>query len=120
ALPAVRTMNRARAPVLLYNSGLAEPRLRLVYSLTGSASKPPIDSVWQTVVLAGGRSLGRQRWAGWAPGGWASGETRRMLYTADMSDLSTGLYSATVETTAWRSGVAAVLTQPYDFIYVNR
>jgi RHS repeat-associated protein len=120
ALPAVRTMSRARAPVLLYNSGLAEPRARLIYSLTASASKPPLDSVWITVTLAGGRSLGRQRWAGFTPTDWPAGEVRRLVYSADMSDLPTGLYSATVDLTAWRGGVSGVLSQGYEFIYVNR
>jgi len=114
-------MSRGRAPVLLYNSGLAEPRARLIYSLTGTASKPPLDSVWMTVTLAGGRSLGRQRWAGYNPAvDWPSGEVRRLVYNADMSDLPTGLYSATVDLTGWRSGVSVLLSQSYEFIYVNR
>ena len=119
ALPAVRTMSRGRAPVLIYNSGLAAPRARLIFSLSGTASKPPLDSVWMTVTLAGGSSLGRQVWRGYAPSDWPSGEVRRLVYSADM-DLPTGLYSATLDATGWRSGVPGSLSQSYEFIYVNR
>jgi RHS repeat-associated protein len=120
ALPAVRTMSRTRAPVLIYNSGLAEPRARLIYSVTPVATKPPVDSLALVVTLANGRNLGRQSWGGWPAGDWAPGEWRRLVYSADMSDLPTGVYSATGELTAWRSGVSGVLNQSSEFIYVNR
>jgi RHS repeat-associated protein len=116
ALPGVRTLDRARAPVLLYNSGLAQPRLRVVYNLTPSASKAAPDSVTLGVMLAGGRSLGRQSWRG----GWVPGEARRMVYSADAADLATGIYAVNVQTTAWRSGVPTVIDQPADVALVNR
>jgi RHS repeat-associated protein len=115
-LPSVRTRNRTRTPVLLYNSALAQPRFRYVYNLTASASKPAVDSIAQSVTLADGRNLGWQTWGG----PWAPGEVRRMVYSAPAAHLPTGLYPVTIETRAWRSGVATTVSQQAEIAVVNR
>ncbi|HET7464624.1 MAG TPA: hypothetical protein VFJ82_25505, partial [Longimicrobium sp.] len=120
ALPAVRTMNRARAPVLLYNSGLAQPRFRMVVVVAPNAAKASPDSVALTATLANGRSLGRQSWYRWPAGSWTPGESRRLVYSVDTPDLPTGLYRVTLESIAWRSGVPGVATTTVDIPFVNR
>lgn len=111
-LPAVRILNRVSAPALLYNSGLGQPRLRFAFVFTPSATKAAPDSLSLNVKLSNGTSRGVRRWSGWAPGSWAPGETRRLIYTEEASDLPTGLYVVSIETTVWRSGVPELVTTP--------
>ncbi|HEX9937598.1 MAG TPA: hypothetical protein VGB15_10770, partial [Longimicrobium sp.] len=120
ALPTVRTLNRAWTPMLLYNSGLGQPRLRFAFPFTPDPARAAPDSVELNVKLPGGASLGARRWSGWAAGSWAPGQTRRLIYTEEAGTLATGLYLVTVETKVWRSGVAELISTSISVPLVNR
>jgi len=114
ALPGVQTLNQARMPVLVYNTAVADPRLQIVYTASMSPSKPAADSLSIVVTLSTGLVLPRQSWPG-----WPVGESRRLLYAAT-PDLATGVYTASLQLTAWRGGVPSSSTTPVEFAWVNR
>jgi hypothetical protein len=74
-LPAIRTLNKARVPTLLYNSATADPYPIVAASVT-LASVP--DSV-EAILRVGSVTRDSGRWAGTD---WASGATRRIALRA--------------------------------------
>jgi len=90
-LPAVRTMNKERAPVLIYNSDHAQPIPVVAANIT-----PPLSGGTPSVVSAILKIGGTARtWASWA--GWAAGTTRRIALSFDGSADSTGIYDYVME-----------------------
>ena len=69
ALPTVRTLNRARTPVLLYNSGVAHPRPAVAVNVFLPDSAVTPDSVVGRLVV-GSTEMVVQTWDGavWSPG----------------------------------------------------
>ena len=100
ALPGVRLLSRARAPVLLYNSQHARP-----HPIVAAAYSPPGIATPQTVRLdlavtkPGGAATHSATFAGWAPG-----EARRLAVGFDAADLPTGLYAYTLSAVATYAG----------------
>jgi RHS repeat-associated protein len=73
-LPVVRTVNRVRAPTLLYNSAHAEPYPIIAASVTLTSGFARPDSV-EAVLTIGGLEKARGRWSGQD---WDPGATRRI------------------------------------------
>ena len=78
ALPAIRTLNKARVPTLLYNSATADPYPIVAASVTLAGGSPLPDSV-EAVLKVGGVTKDSGRWAGTD---WNPGETRRIALRA--------------------------------------
>jgi len=78
ALPAIRTLNKARVPTLLYNSATADPYPIVAASVTLGSMSPWPDSV-EAVLRVGGVPQDSGRWAGTD---WTAGTTRRIALRA--------------------------------------
>jgi RHS repeat-associated protein len=96
ALPAFRTMNQARAPVLLYNAQHAHPR-PTVYANVTLPSGAPVPASVQASVVIGGTTVATASWPG---GDWQPGATRRVALQWDGLNTVTGLYPYTLQVTA--------------------
>jgi YD repeat-containing protein len=91
-LPGIRTLNKGRAPTLLYNSATADPLPIVAASVTLSAGAAIPDSV-EAVLTVAGTEKARARWAG---SDWVPGATRRIALA----------YSAAADT-----------TKVYDYVF---
>jgi RHS repeat-associated protein len=78
ALPAIRTLNKARVPTLLYNSATADPYPIVAATVTLGGGSPWPDSV-EAILRVGGVTKDSGRWAGTD---WAPGATRRIALRA--------------------------------------
>ncbi|HEY0017785.1 MAG TPA: RHS repeat-associated core domain-containing protein [Longimicrobium sp.] len=115
ALPAVRTLNRARTPVLLYNHDHANPRPLVAANVTLDPSLGTPSRVEGVLVFAGtGQNWGMRTWTGWAGG------TRRLVYDFDAGELPTGLYPYTLQVTAWYGATPHTVSATGDLIVVSR
>lgn len=104
ALPATRTLNRARVPTLLYNSAHATPLpiMRADVTLPAGAGTP--DSVTATLRSPAGVVVGRGRWSG---ASWIAGATRRVAVADTVGGATTtGVTAYRLQVTNWyASGV---------------
>jgi RHS repeat-associated protein len=115
ALPAIRTLNKARVPTLLYNSAYAQPTP--VFTAQVTVNTVP-DSV-EGILKIGGVEMARARWAG---SDWSAGSTRQIALAYTSPDtISNGVYDYTfdVATVYLPSGYYLTST-PGKFILVNR
>jgi RHS repeat-associated protein len=96
ALPAFRTRNRARAPVLLYNAQHAHPR-PTVYADVALPAGASVPSTVQASVVIGGVTVASASWPG---GDWQPGSTRRVAVQWDGLNTATGLYTYSLQVTA--------------------
>jgi hypothetical protein len=95
-LPAIRTLNTTRQPVLLYNSATARPYPLFVAHVTVPPGALP-DSV-RAILRVGGVERASGRWAGMDWG--AGGSTRQIALGYDASSVATGVYAYTLEVAA--------------------
>ena len=114
-LPAIRTLNRERQPVLLYNSGHAAPYPVIVAHVTLPTGTLP-DSV-EAVLKVNGVQKAISRWGG---GNWAAGSTRQIGLGYDATTDTSKVYDYTLEvaTIVGASRYATVLSG--KLIIVNR
>jgi RHS repeat-associated protein len=96
-LPTTRTLNKARTPMLLYNSQTAHPHPLIAANVTLPTGATVPDSVTGTVTI-GGVTSPRTKWLG---NQWAPGQTRRLVLGFDGLNTATALLSYTVEFTNW-------------------
>jgi RHS repeat-associated protein len=117
ALPSTRVLNRARTPVLTYNSNHARPIVVVAEHLAGPAEGAP-DSI-RAVLLLNGVQAGTGRWRGWGPD-----QTRRIAVSLEATNNipNTGVYSYTLEVTAaWLNGTQRQLkVRSGQMIIINR
>ncbi|HYR10965.1 MAG TPA: hypothetical protein VEQ60_24510, partial [Longimicrobium sp.] len=99
-LPAFRTHNQVRAPVLLYNGQHAHPKPTVYANVTLPAGASVPTSVQASVVIAGATVAT----ASWPGGDWAPGASRRVALQWDGLSTATGLYPYTLQVTASYSG----------------
>jgi RHS repeat-associated protein len=91
-LPAVRTLNKTRAPTLLYNSQQAHP-----YPLVQADVTLPAGDPLPTTITAILRVANAQYSSSWSGSTWGSpGESRRVTVGFDADALATGLYADTL------------------------
>jgi RHS repeat-associated protein len=106
SLPAVRTYNRSRAPVLLYSSQAARPRPIVLADVTLPATSPGggsslPDSV-KACIKIGSTEYGCGQWPG---SQWGSLSQRRRIAVIASDGWTTGQYLVTLEVTyKWPSG----------------
>lgn len=118
ALPAVRTMSRARQPVLTYVSGHANPHMLVPvnYQLPSSASVP--TWVVATLKTASGSFIAEQKWAG---SQWTPGAIRRIVFDLIATGYQTGLHRFTLTISRDYSGSrVSDQTVSVEHIVVNR
>ena len=104
-LPSVRTLDRLRAPTLIYNSAEARPYPLVAanVSLPTTAANP--DTVYATL-KAGAVTRGTAKWSGVD---WNVGSASRIVVADTTNPDSTGIYSYTLIVTNWWNGTPTVL-----------
>ncbi len=115
ALPAIRTVNKARVPTLIYNSAYAQ--LYPVFTAQVTVNTVP-DSV-EAILKVGGVEQTRARWAG---SDWVAGGTRQIALSyspPDTAATSVRDYTIDVATIYLPSGYYLTSTAS-KFILVNR
>ncbi|HEU0051982.1 MAG TPA: hypothetical protein VFQ39_02350, partial [Longimicrobium sp.] len=110
-LPAVRVLNKVRAPTLVYNSQHASPSpiVSLNYTVpTGTAS--PVTQVTARVRFHA--ASGAQRLYTSVYPAWTAGQTRRVAVLVDASTDSTGVYEYDFEILRQHADGSVVATVP--------
>jgi RHS repeat-associated protein len=99
-LPSTRMLNRARTPVLIYNSQHAKPFPIVAAHVVRDVTKARPDSIGARLVV-NGTQVGYQRWTG-----FPTGDTARVALGFDASgtQYATGVYSYHFEVTAYYAG----------------
>jgi RHS repeat-associated protein len=116
-LPAVRSLNRTRAPTLVYNSQHAHP-----YPLVSTdVTLPPADPLPTTVraiIRVNGLQFAQRDFPGTA---WGSpGQTRRVVIGFDADTFSTGVYPFELEIQRITASPPTLLTVSGSLPIVNR
>ncbi|MDP9348567.1 MAG: PA14 domain-containing protein, partial [Gemmatimonadota bacterium] len=119
ALPTVRTYNKARTPVLLYNSQHAEPKplIAMDVGIRGDAPNG-LQEIRATVQING--SSFTQQWTDASQ--WPKGQTRRVVVSHSFLDgLATGVYPYEVTVAAVYGGTPyPAATRTGHLVVVNR
>jgi RHS repeat-associated protein len=116
ALPVVTTMNKARAPVLLYGSSHAQPGPLVAANVTIPAGGRTPTRV--TAALKVGATLVDSR--EWAGGEWSPGVARRITLRYTQASSAPDVVSYTVEVTAWYGTTPVPQTATGQLLYVDR
>jgi RHS repeat-associated protein len=123
ALSATRTMNKVRAPLLLYNSTFAWP----VPIIRADVTIPPGAMVPNTVQAKlwncptpGGGGCGVIATASWAGNEWAAGATRRIALYWDALNQPSGIYNQSLEVISIYSGSSLSTSSQVTTAVVNR
>lgn len=117
ALPDVRTRNKSRAPVLLYQSQHAKPQAIVAADLTLPNDGQIPQGISAQLRDAGGNVLAS---GSWSPSDWAAGSTRRIALAFDASATPTGVYQVTFDVTRTYAGTSAHDVATGDLTVVNR
>jgi RHS repeat-associated protein len=107
ALPATRTLNKLRAPTLVYSSAQARPFPLVAANVTLPAAAATPDTVSATLKI-GGVTRGTAKWPG---SDWTPGSTRRIVVPDTVAGDSTRVYTYSLTVTNQWNG-ASVLTSP--------
>lgn len=117
ALAPARTLNRVRAPVLLYNSQHAHPRPLVYANVTLPAGAAPPDFVYAAMTLP---TLGFVNSKRVETTGWASGTTRRIAIGFDGATVGTGVYPFTLDVTIHTGTADRTARATGELVVVNR
>lgn len=116
SLPTTRTVNRTRAPILLYNSQHAHPYPLIAANVGLSSTGVTPDSVVATLSIASTiRASGR-----WLGTDWRQGRASRIVLGFDGLNDPTGVYAYTLEVANWYGGTRYPTTATDQLIIVNR
>lgn len=115
-LPAIRTLNKVRAPTLLYNSSMAHPAPWVAANVTLPATSTVPDSVTGKLTI-GGTVSATGKWTG---SQWAPGQTRRTVLLFDALTKATGVYAYTLEIRTWFPSTSKPTTVTGSLAIVNR
>jgi RHS repeat-associated protein len=118
ALPQVRTLNKAKAPVLLYNSQHAHPYPLVTADVT-LAAPDPLPTTVRAILRINGTQVAQRDWPGST---WVSpGQTRRIVVGFDADTLSTNVYDYDLEVQRITgSSVTTLQTRSEPLSIVNR
>jgi RHS repeat-associated protein len=116
ALPAVRTLNQARAPVLLYNSQHASPHPVVAAHVTLPSGTAGLSRV-VAVLKVNGTPRGQGVWKGST---WPGGGPVRIAVGYDAAGDPTGPYRYTLEVRAHYGTTAVATTARGELVVVNR
>jgi YD repeat-containing protein len=119
-LPATRTLNRTRAPMLTYNwaHGHVRKRVQMDVRVPAGATVPDSVSVNFSSTLNGTNYVDRGTWT-WPGSNWTSGAVRR-LTVHSVSGWGTGIYPYRIEVTNWYQSVPYRQTVSDTMAIVNR
>ncbi|MBW3655445.1 MAG: phycobilisome rod-core linker polypeptide, partial [Gemmatimonadetes bacterium] len=115
ALPSIRTFNKVKTPVLLYNGQHAQPHpvIGAYVSLPSGAGSAEVRAA---LILDGGRVAASHTWPG-----WAAGQERRIALTFNALEVPTGVYGYTFQVTVVSGGTTlATYSKRGSFGVVNR
>ena len=116
-LPMVRTVNKARMPVLVYNSATAHPYPSIVVTLARGTGTTAFDSVVGILKINGTQ----RRRASWTGASLPAGTARQLVLTYDAAADPTGIYSYSAEVTGYVGGIAQpTMTSAGSLAVVNR
>lgn len=115
-LPAIKTVNKSRAPTLLYSSAHADPYPIVAASVTLSPTATIPDSV-EGVLTVNGLEKTRGRWAG---SDWTAGATRRIALGYSASGDTTKVYDYSLEVATISGSTRTPTTVTGKLIIVNR
>ncbi|HEX8361042.1 MAG TPA: RHS repeat-associated core domain-containing protein [Longimicrobium sp.] len=116
ALPAVRTLNQARAPVLLYNSQHASPFPAVAAHVTLPSGTAGLSRV-VAVLRVNGTPRGQGVWKGST---WPGAGPVRIAVGYDASGDATGPYRYTLEVRAHYGATTTTQTAHGELVVVNR
>ena len=117
-LPAVRAMNKARAPTLIYSSAQAMPFPTVAANVT-----LPAGSNVPTTVTAALKVLSVTRASGsWSGGQWSAGTTRRLVvgFDSHAAGLASGIYDYQLDVTNVYSGSSLTTSATGKLVIVDR
>ncbi|HEY0024965.1 MAG TPA: RHS repeat-associated core domain-containing protein [Longimicrobium sp.] len=105
ALPTIRTLNKARTPVLIYNQAHVDPH-PIVAAYVSLPAGVAADSVSATLLGSNGGTLATGKWPAWTPG-----QERRiaLLFRARDANWQTGAHGYTLQVRV-TSGASTVAT----------
>lgn len=116
-LSMTRTLNKARAPALMYNSQHAHPYPLIAAHVGLPAGSGLPDSVVATITINGAERA-RKKWAG---SGWSAGATRRITLGFDGLTDPTNVYAYTLRVANWYGSTEYPATGVSDeVIIINR
>lgn len=116
SLPAVTTLGKSRAPVLLYNSAVAVPRPIVSGMVSVSRDVGTPDTV-TAIVTVNGVERGRGNWLG---NEWTQGGARQIAVPLTAGLLLTGVYAYSMEISAVYGARRYTSTRLGDVAVVNR
>jgi RHS repeat-associated protein len=119
-LTSVRTVNKTRVPVLVYNSNTARPIVLVSADVTLPAGKTQPTSIQAVAKKPNGSNWGTvQSWSG---SHWSAGTTRRItLSIDDQTSATTGLHPYELQVTAvYSGGTTSTVTLQDTLAIVNR
>ena len=118
AFPSLRTFNKVRAPVLLYNSQHAHPRPVVRADLTLPDTRSP-DSVTAVLKDSVGNAISGASGT-WPGSQWRARSTRRVAVSWDGLAWPHGIHSYSLTVTRWYAGVPELGTVTGRVVVVNR
>ena len=116
--PSLRTMNKVRAPVLLYNSAHAHPRPVVRADVTLPDARIP-DSVVAILNDSSGAPISGARGT-WPGSQWRARSTRRVAVSWDGLAWPSGLHRYALDVRRWYAGVPELGTVTGTLMLVNR
>jgi RHS repeat-associated protein len=121
-LPAIKTLNKARAPILLYNTQVAHPYPVIAANATLASTAPAPDSVVAVLFTCPPTGCVQRGQGRWTTTGWVPGRTYRLAvgFDALAAGLGTGIYAFNLQVTAWYGLTANPVTVAGRFIVVDR
>ena len=115
-LPSVRTLNKERTPVLVYNSAYGEPFPSVAANVTLQAGTAGLDSV-VAILKLNGVERGRSVYQGNA---WPGAQTSRIALALGTPTEASGIYRHTLEVTAYYATISSKRSVSGDLVIVNR
>ncbi|HEV7706484.1 MAG TPA: RHS repeat-associated core domain-containing protein [Gemmatimonadaceae bacterium] len=118
--PGVRTMEKDRAPTLIYNNQFAHPIERVAAEITLPNDGRTPDSVTAKLLVTRAGSPVQVDAEKWVGTDWTVGSVRRVVLSYDASTDSTGLYQYSIQVSKYYGLTIESNTVSSDLVVVNR
>lgn len=119
-LPSVHTMEKDRAPTLLYNNELAHPIARVAAEITLPNDGRTPDSVTAKLLVTRAGSPVQVDAEKWIGSDWSVGSVRRVVLSYDAITDSTGVYPYTIQVSKYYGLTIETNAVASDLVVVNR
>jgi hypothetical protein len=118
--PTVRTMEKERAPTLIYSNQLAHPIERVAAEITLPNDGRHPDSVTAKLLVTRAGSPVQVDAEKWLGSDWSLGSVRRVVLSYDAITDSTGLYQYSIQVGRWYGATLESNSVASDLVVVNR